>query len=94
MSADTQAFSALLARMTAAVCRGDGAAAAACFTPEGAYHDGFHGEFAGRDAIARMVTGRFHANARDFVWTIGDACADTPARISHGAAPADTASHA
>lgn len=75
MPSDTQAFAALLARMTDAICRGDGAAAAACFTPDGAYHDGFYGEFAGREAIARMVTGLFHGNARDFVWEIDEPCA-------------------
>ena len=38
------AFGDLITRMTAAVCRGDGRAAAACFTPDGVYHDGFYGE--------------------------------------------------
>ncbi|MCZ7565569.1 MAG: nuclear transport factor 2 family protein [Burkholderiales bacterium] len=80
---DSRAFAVLLGRMTDAVCRGDGVAAAACFTPEGAYHDGFYGEFAGREAIARMVSEHFHGNARDFVWTIDDACADGGLGYAH-----------
>jgi uncharacterized protein (TIGR02246 family) len=72
----TRSFAALIARMTEAACRGDGAAVAACFTPEGVYHDGFYGEFAGRPEIARMVVELFHGNARDFVWTVSDPCSD------------------
>ncbi len=71
----TEAFAALLARMTRAICAGDGAGAAACFAPEGVYHDGFYGEFQGRDEIARMV-GIFHRDARDFRWTLADALSD------------------
>lgn len=69
-------FKELIARMTTAVCRGDGRAAAECFTAEGIYHDGFYGEFAGREAIARMVSELFHGSARDFVWDVSEACAD------------------
>lgn len=69
-------FRALLERMTQAICRGDGAAAAACFIPEGIYHDGFYGEFRGREAIRAMVENHFHANARDFSWTLSDALSD------------------
>ncbi len=78
MDADTESrnFEALLGAMTRAICAGDGAAAAACFTPGGIYHDGFYGEFAGREAIARMVTGLFHRDARDFEWTLRDALSD------------------
>ena len=43
--------------MTSAVCAGDAQAAAECFTSDGIYHDGFYGEFAGREAIGRMITG-------------------------------------
>jgi hypothetical protein len=70
------AFKTLLTRMTRAICAGDGAAAAACFTPRGVYHDGFYGEFSGRDAIARMVTGHFHRDARSFKWKLCDAVSD------------------
>lgn len=62
--------------MTRAICAGDGAGAATCFTPEGVYHDGFYGEFAGREAIARMVTDYFHRDARDVEWTLTDAVSD------------------
>jgi len=65
-------FQALLERMTAAICRGDGVVAAACFVEEGVYHDGFYGEFRGRAAIADMVRRLFHGNARDLSWALSD----------------------
>ena len=70
------AFKALLSRMTRAICAGDGAAAAACFTPRGVYHDGFYGDFTGRVSIARMVTGHFHRDARNFRWKLFDVLSD------------------
>jgi uncharacterized protein (TIGR02246 family) len=76
MNPETRQFEALLGAMTRAICAGDGKAAAACFTPEGVYHDGFYGEFAGREAIARMVTALFHRDARDFEWHLRDALSD------------------
>jgi hypothetical protein len=69
-------FEALLERMTQAICRGDGAAAAACFTPDGSYHDGFYGEFRGREGIRDMIERHFHRDARDFVWKLEDAVSD------------------
>ncbi|HUN69603.1 MAG TPA: nuclear transport factor 2 family protein [Burkholderiales bacterium] len=76
MNAESRNFEALLGAMTRAVCAGDGKGAAACFTPEGVYHDGFYGEFTGREAIARMVTDFFHRDARDFEWRLLDALSD------------------
>ena len=76
MSDPTSAFRALIERMTQAICRGDGGAAAACFTPDGIYHDGFYGEFRGREAIRGMVEQHFHANAHDFSWKLSDALSD------------------
>jgi hypothetical protein len=76
MNPESERFGALLAAMTRAICAGDGKAAAACFTPAGVYHDGFYGEFAGREAIARMVTDYFHRDARDFEWRLLDALSD------------------
>jgi hypothetical protein len=76
MSDANQAFEELLTRMTAAICRGDVGSAAACFTADGVYHDGFYGEFSGREAIARMVTDFFYRDARDFEWQVSDACSD------------------
>ena len=73
MTDPTTDFRTLIERMTRAICRGDGAAAAACFVPAGIYHDGFYGEFRGRDAIRGMVENHFHANARDFSWKLSDA---------------------
>lgn len=76
MAGESAQLRALLERMTQAICRGEGAAAAACFIPEGIYHDGFYGEFRGREAIRSMVEDHFHANAGDFTWTLSDALSD------------------
>ena len=76
MSDANRSFAELLGRMTSAICAGDARAAAECFTPDGVYHDGFYGEFAGREAIAGMITGLFHRDARDFEWQVSDACSD------------------
>lgn len=71
----TQAFATLLGRMTRAICAGDGVGAAECFTPQGVYHDGFYGEFKGREEVARMVS-VFHRDAREFKWRLMDALSD------------------
>ncbi len=76
MNDPSSEFRALIERMSQAICRGDGAAAAACFVPDGLYHDGFYGEFRGREAIRDMVENHFHANARDLSWTLSDALSD------------------
>lgn len=76
MGEPSSEFRALIERMSQAICRGDGAAAAACFVPDGVYHDGFYGEFRGREAIRGMVEHHFHANARDLSWTLSDALSD------------------
>lgn len=76
MSDPSSEFRALIERLTQAICRGDGAAAAACFVADGIYHDGFYGEFRGREAIRDMVENHFHANARDFTWKLSDALSD------------------
>jgi len=76
MSDPSSEFRSLLERMTQAICRGDGAAAATCFVPDGVYHDGFYGEFGGREAIRGMVEKHFHGNARDFSWKLSDALSD------------------
>lgn len=62
--------------MTSAICRGDAEAAAACFAPDGVYHDGFYGEFAGRAEIARMLREFFYRDARDFEWKVHGAVCD------------------
>lgn len=61
-------FPELLDRFAAAVRAGDGAGLAALFTEDGVYHDGFYGEFVGREAIREMIEERFHRDARDFKW--------------------------
>jgi predicted ester cyclase len=76
MSDPNSEFHALLERMTQAICRGDGTAAAACFVADGVYHDGFYGEFRGTEAIRRMVEEHFHGNARDFSWTVSGVVSD------------------
>jgi hypothetical protein len=76
MSDASSQFRALIERMTQAICRGDSAAAADCFIREGVYHDGFYGEFRGREAIRNMVEKHFHGNARDFSWRLSDALSD------------------
>ena len=76
MENESAKFRALLGRMTQAICRGDGTAAAACFVADGIYHDGFYGAFHGRAAIRDMVEKHFHANARDFTWKLDDALSD------------------
>lgn len=64
-------FAELMATMTQAACRGDGAAVAACFTADGVYHDCFYGAFTG-PAIATMIEDYFHRDARDFRWDLHD----------------------
>jgi hypothetical protein len=76
MATSNQRFLSLLERMAAAICAGDTDGAAACFLPEGVYHDGFYGEFKGRGEIARMVRELFHRDARDFTWTFARAVSD------------------
>ena len=83
MAEATAEFRRLIERMTQAICRGDGAAAAACFVPDGIYHDGFYGEFHGRDAIRGMVEQHFHVNARDFTWQVSDALSDGSLGYAH-----------
>lgn len=64
-------FADLITAMTQAACRGDGAAVAACFTPDGIYHDCFYGPFQGA-AIGTMIEEYFHRDARDFRWDLHD----------------------
>jgi ketosteroid isomerase-like protein len=69
-------FRDVLSHFTRAVESGDGAALAGLFTPDGVYHDTFYGEFAGRDAIARMLTGHFWRDAEAFKWDMIDPVSD------------------
>lgn len=65
-------FSKRIQEMVAAVERGDATAVAACFTPDGIYHDVFYGDFQG-DGIADMIANYFYRDATDFRWDIHDA---------------------
>lgn len=67
------AFRALLDRFQRAASDGDAEAFAACFTPEGVYHDYVYGAFAGRANIAHMLSDHFHAACRDYDWRFFDA---------------------
>lgn len=79
----TPDFSALIRSMAAAVCRGDGRTAARCFSPDGIYHDHFYGQFAGREAIERMVLECFHRDAERLKWDILDPCSDGDNGYAH-----------
>ena len=68
-------FDAVIRRMTAAACAGDGAGVAACFTPDGVYHDVFYGAFQGAE-IVDLIEGHFHRDGRDFRWDIHDPVSD------------------
>lgn len=65
-------FNALLARFTLAAESGDGAAFAACFTPDAVYHDYIYGPHQGRAAIADMLQNLFHRDAADYRWEMFD----------------------
>jgi ketosteroid isomerase-like protein len=66
------AFADLVARFGAAATAGDGAALAACFTPDGIYDDYIYGPHAGRAAIADMLENLFHRDAAEYDWTFYD----------------------
>lgn len=69
---DQSAFAALLARLGAAATAGDGEAFAACFTPDGVYHDYIYGPHRGRPAIADMLANLFHRDATNYHWQFLD----------------------
>ena len=70
----TDEFKALLQRFTAAAEAGDGDALAACFTPDGVYHDYIYGDHSGRADIAHMLRDLFHRDAGpDYRWEMFDA---------------------
>jgi ketosteroid isomerase-like protein len=66
-------FQALLQRFTAAAEAGDGAAFAACFTPDAVYHDYIYGDHQGRADIAHMLSDLFRRDAGpDYRWEMFD----------------------
>jgi len=69
----TMNFAQRISVMVAAVERADAESVAACFTPNGIYHDVFYGDFEGRPAIADMISHRFYRDASEFRWDIHDA---------------------
>jgi ketosteroid isomerase-like protein len=69
-------FAALLDEFCAAVKAGDGERFARLFTADAVYHDVFYGPHAGREAIARMLEGRFHRDGRNYEWQMIDPVAD------------------
>lgn len=68
-------FTSMLGRFTAAVAANDGTGLAALFTADGVYDDGFYGEYAGRDAIAKMLQ-HFHDTGTNFRWDFFDPLSD------------------
>lgn len=68
-------FTDMLARFATAVAANDGKGLAALFAADGIYDDGFFGEFAGREAIARMLQ-HFHDTGTNFRWDFFDALSD------------------
>lgn len=70
-------FTALLARFCAAAEAADGAAFAACFTPDAVYHDYIYGDHQGRDSIAHMLVDLFRRDAGpDYRWQMFDPVCD------------------
>ena len=65
-------FEQRIKEMVAAVERGDAPGVAACFTPDGIYHDVFYGDFQGA-GIVDMIDNYFYRDASDFRWDIHDA---------------------
>ena len=76
MSDALDEFAGLLDRFTAAVESGDAEAFAALFCEDGVYDDVFYGAFRGRERLAEMLRGHFHAHARDFRWEMHDPVCD------------------
>ncbi len=69
----TQAeFASLLDRFTTAAEAGDGDGLAACFTPDGVYHDYIYGDHKGRVEIAHMLRDLFHRDATNYRWRFFD----------------------
>ena len=66
-------FKTLLQRFTGAAEAGDGAAFAACFTPDAVYHDYIYGDHRGRADIAHMLVDLFRRDAGpDYRWEMFD----------------------
>jgi hypothetical protein len=65
-------FTALLQRMMNHARDGDADGFAACFTPDGIYHDYIYGDHQGRAEIARMLRELFHRDAREYRWEMFD----------------------
>ncbi len=65
-------FTDLIAAMTTAAAEGRGADVAACFTPDGVYHDVFYGDFQGPEAIIDLIENHFHRDAEAFRWDVHD----------------------
>ena len=68
-------FENMLSRFAKAVAANDGAGLAALFAIDGVYDDGFYGEYAGREAIAKMLQ-HFHDTGTNFRWDFFNALSD------------------
>jgi hypothetical protein len=76
MTMSQAAFQDLIGRFAGCATRGDGDGLAACFTPDGVYHDYIYGPHAGRASISHMLTGLFHRDAEDYDWRMFDPVTD------------------
>lgn len=76
MTTSQNAFAALVARFADCATKGDGGGLAACFTPNGVYHDYIYGPHQGRASISQMLTGLFHRDAEDYDWRMFDPVTD------------------
>ena len=65
-------FRDLIEQFANAACHGDGERVAACFTPDGVYHDVFYGAFQGREAIRDLIENHFHRDGEAFRWDMID----------------------
>lgn len=68
-------FPQLLARFSAAMTGNDGEGFAKLFTPDGVYDDGFYGEYAGSEAIVKMIR-HFHEVGTNYRWDFVDPVSD------------------
>ena len=68
-------FENMLGRFAAAVAANDGTGLAALFATDGVYDDGFYGEYAGPEAIAKMLQ-HFHDTGTNFRWDFFDGLSD------------------
>jgi hypothetical protein len=73
---DERDWQAMLDGLCRAAEARDGERFASYFTEDGVYHDDFYGAFAGRDQLAKLVTGWLHKDARNLRWDMVEPVCD------------------